>query len=130
MVAILKIERPSGTVYKVVIKSPGKYLKSKCFTRMTDATNWAKRIEGDQELVESLRSAGSVMSFSELADEYIAQWQGVSPNQATRLAYWVEAFGSHRLNAITPELIRHRMKVLIAEPIKMRMARGKIKVMD
>jgi hypothetical protein len=70
-----------GLSYKAIIKDPaGNHLKSKNFTRLMDAKAWIKRIEADDEHMEVLGLQGTGMTFSELVDEYMSQWQGRDPN--------------------------------------------------
>ena len=52
MATIAKIQRKSGVAFKAIIRDrTGRPIKSKTFTRKTDARAWAKRIEGDQEKI-------------------------------------------------------------------------------
>ncbi|MDP3332709.1 MAG: site-specific integrase [Methylococcaceae bacterium] len=111
MATIRKIQRQSGVVYKAIIKKSGVELKSKTFKLKRDATTWAKRIEADEEMMESLGTRGAGMRFSELVDEYIGQWQGKDEkNQFIRAGYWSAVFGNYKLVDITTDLIRQQLK--------------------
>ena len=69
MATIAKIKTASGFKYKAHIKVDGKNVKIKTFTRKTDARTWAKRIEADHELMESLGCKGAGLALKELAKE-------------------------------------------------------------
>ena len=64
--------------FKAIIRKNGRVLKTKTFTRKTDAKAWASRIEGDRETLAAYGMAGASMLFRDLADEYDAQWAGDS----------------------------------------------------
>jgi integrase len=111
MATIRKIQRQSGVVYKAIIKKSGVELKSKTFTLKRDAVAWSKRIEADEEMMESLGTRGAGMRFSELVNEYIGQWQGKDEkNQFIRAAYWADVFGNYKLVDINTDLIRQQLK--------------------
>lgn len=110
MATIRKIERQSGVVYKAIIKQRGVALKSKTFDRKTDAVAWAKRIEADQDAIEALGSRGAGLKFSELVNEYAAQWSGKCPRQLPRAAYWNDCFGHYKLIDINADMIRKELK--------------------
>lgn len=60
MATITKIQRLSGVRYKVLIKArDGHVLKCKTFTTKSNARQWAKRIEGDRELMQVFGMKGS-----------------------------------------------------------------------
>jgi integrase len=111
MATIRKITRSKGVVYSAVIKDKnGSHLKSKTFARLADARAWVKRIESDDEQMEALGMAGAGMTFSELIDEYMQQWQGRDLNQVYRLEHWRGVIGKYKLVDITAALLRQKLK--------------------
>jgi hypothetical protein len=51
--------------FKAIIRKNGRVLKTKTFTRKTDAKAWASRIEGDRETLAAYGMAGASMLFRE-----------------------------------------------------------------
>ncbi|MCG8091590.1 MAG: site-specific integrase [Candidatus Thiodiazotropha endolucinida] len=98
-------KQPNGK-FKAIIKSKGRVLKTKTFTRKTDARAWAKRIESDRESMIALGCHGASMTLRELADEYIDQWVGKDQAQPARAHWWVDRLGSRKLIDIDPADIR------------------------
>ena len=94
-ITIAKIKTRSGFKYKAHVKKNGKNLKIKTFTRRTDAKAWAKRIDADVELMESLGLKGSGLTLSQLVDEYVAKWTGKDPNQLSKANWWVNRIGHY-----------------------------------
>ena len=79
---------------------------------MTDARTWAKRIEADHELMESLGCEGAGMTLKELSVEYMEQWTGRDTNQSIRVKHWVEVIGHHKLVDITKTIIESQVQKL------------------
>lgn len=127
MATIRKIERQSGVVYKAIIKQRGVALKSQTFTRKGDAVAWAKRIEADQDAIEAFASRGAGMSFSQLVDEYLAQWRGKCPNQILRANYWRDCFGHCKIVDINADMVRQQLKAFESGQCKRGDGRGKAK---
>lgn len=127
MATIRKIQRQSGVVYSAIIKDRfGKAIKSKTFSRKTDAKNWASRIEADQEIIESFGTKGAKMTFSQLVDEYILQWSGKdNTHQQARAAYWAVQFGRLRLAEVNADKIRSALVALRSTKGKIGNGRGK-----
>lgn len=67
------------------------------------------------------------MHFSELADEYIAQWTGKSDNQICRVGYWADAFGNYRLSDVTADMIRKQLKLFEATNCTIKQVTGEIR---
>ena len=87
---------PSGS-YKATIKKRGKILKCKTFKLKTHARAWAKRIEGDLELMNAYSSRGAVMTFAQLAYEYMMeQWNGKDRSFDYKVRFWRELIGFRR----------------------------------
>lgn len=111
MATIVKKSRKGGTSYKAIIRKRGRVLKTKTFTRKKDATDWARTVEADRERMEALESEGARLTFSELAERYLAQWSGKDDNFPTRLARFTERLGKKFLIDIT----RADLKKIVAE---------------
>ncbi len=100
---------PAGT-FKATIKKDGSTLKSKTFRLKTHASAWAKRIEGDFELMSAYSSRGAVMTFDELSNEYMEQWNGKDRSFDYKVRYWRELLSTRRLIDIDSQLIRDGLK--------------------
>ena len=129
-ITIAKIKTHSGYKYKAHIKKNGKNLKIKTFTRRTDAKTWAKRIDADVELMESLGCNGSDLTLAKLADEYVTQWSGKDPNQLIRTDWWVNRMGHYKLVDITTSLVREQLNALAEEQCRRGDGLGKTRVLD
>ena len=60
------VKTPSGK-FKAIIRKNGRLLKTKTFSRKTDAKAWAARIEGDRQMLAAYGIGGASMPFRELA---------------------------------------------------------------
>jgi integrase len=108
---IRKIKGKTGITFKAIIRDKeGKHLKSKNFTRRSDAEAWAKPIDADREKMEALGLRGASMTFAQLVDEYALQWKKRDQNQAYRLAYWSKELGPYKITDITGQLLRQKLK--------------------
>jgi len=103
------VKTPSGK-FKAIIRKNGRLLKTKTFSRKTDAKAWAVRIEGDREMLAAYGIGGASMPFRELANEYDAQWNGDSRIRS-QLVYLREKLGDYTLMNID----RFVVKGVIAE---------------
>jgi hypothetical protein len=54
---------PNGRFKAIIRNVKGRYLRSKTFTRKTDARTWARRMEADQEAMEALGESGARLPF-------------------------------------------------------------------
>lgn len=106
MATIAKIQKSSGIRYKAIIKHDGRILKTKTFTRKTDAKAWAKGVEADQERLEALDTAGAVMTLATLIDEYMIQYSGKDRSIHGSMAFWRRYLGAKKLIDITTREIR------------------------
>ena len=129
-ITIAKIKTSSGFKYKAHVKKNGKNLKIKTFTRRTDAKAWAKRIDADVELMESLGLKGSGLTLSQLVDEYVVKWTGKDPNQLSKANWWVNRIGHYKLVDITTSLVREQLNALAEEQCVRGDGLGKTQVLD
>jgi len=105
MATITKVQRQSGVKYKVLIKArDGHVLKCKTFSTKGNARQWAKRIEGDRELMESLGMEGARMTLRECADEYLDE-SDTKTNPAS-VRWWCNQLGDRKLADITTKDIK------------------------
>jgi len=100
------IAKLSNGKYKAIIKPKGRVLKTKTFTKKTDARSWARRLESDRESMAALGCQGASMTLRELADEYIEHWSGKDQAQPARVHWWVDRLGARKLIDIDPTDIR------------------------
>ena len=121
MATIEKRVTDGGTSYRVKVRLKGYPPETATFERLTDAKAWAAKTEAD---MKAGRHFGEVKrhTFQELADEYAPH-----AKDAKRLAYWREAFGSDRLDAITPARVaKERDKLLAGTTNKKDAATGEL----
>jgi integrase len=110
MATITPIPLKNGEVsYKAVIKQHGKILTTKRWSSRKAALAWAKRIEGDHEMLEALDSGMATMSFDALAKQYLDWWHtqnrkdmGMPP----RVKWWQDRLGKKKLIEIRARHIR------------------------
>lgn len=101
----------AGT-YKAIIRRNNCTLKTKTFKLKKHAREWAKKIEGDSDLIKLYGSDGALVTFKQLADEYEAWW---SPDHNTiglsfRLGFWRNLYGDTRIIDIDSSSIRSALK--------------------
>ena len=109
MATIIKLLKPCGVRYKVIIRSGQRVLKTQTFPKKAEARQWARRIAGDPKIMASLECLGGSMTLSDLVEVYLQDWaleHKDLKNQMWRAAWWVERLGNKRLKDITPGLIR------------------------
>lgn len=104
------IAKTKSGKYKAVIRDPkGRHLKSKTFTRKTDARIWARRIEADREKMAALDSAGATITVRKLAEERLAEWRGKDKSYPAQLAFWVAEIGDMRLVDVSANIIQEKL---------------------
>lgn len=104
------------TAYHVQVRLKGFEPETASFDRLTDAKEWAARIETD---MKSGRHFGQSKrhTFKELADEYekhAADLRSFS-DRKRHLLRWREFFGSNLLSEITPQRINQARDKLLTE---------------
>lgn len=109
MATFVKVRRKQGYSWKVIIKRGDQVLKTKTFRQKAAAREWAKRVEGDNEISTALGSPGAKILFSKLADEYMAQWKGRDKSQAGRVAWWRKRLEKKKLTEIDAAMIREAL---------------------
>lgn len=107
MATIAKIQRKGGVAFKAIIRDrTGRPIKSKTFTRKTDARAWAKRIEGDQEKIAALGAPGAGIRVKQLVREYEEQWSAKDKSTLPRVRWWSDQLGNLMLTDVTGAEIR------------------------
>ena len=109
MATIEKRTTDNGIAYRAKIRLRGFPPESATFERLTDAREWAKKIEAD---IKEGRNFGQSKrhTFKELADEYEPHAKDPS-----RLDYWRDVFASTLLSDITSDRIAKQRDKLLAE---------------
>ncbi len=109
MATIEKRTSGNGTAYRVKVRMRGFPPETATFERLTDAKNWASKIERD--MLEGRHFGQSKRhTFAELADEY-----EVFAKDKVRLGYWRAVFGPALLADITPSRISKERDKLLNE---------------
>lgn len=96
--------------YKAIIRGhQGRYLKSKTFTRLSDARTWARRIESDMEAMEALGAEGALLSVTELIGRYRRAKPTNDRSRPGQLRWWEEQIGGLRVRDVTSTIVRQRL---------------------
>jgi integrase len=90
--------------YKAEITLNNGARRAKTFGTKAAAKAWAKRIEGDADMVASLGVVPK--TFRQTLDAYFSEYTGKDTTQAGRLSWWLVTIGDKRLADIEPALIR------------------------
>ena len=98
-----------GTAYRAKVRLRGFPPESATFERLTDAKEWAAKIERDMKEGRYF-GMSKRHTFKELADEYEPH-----AKDKVRLDYWRGVFGSMLLADITPDRIAKERDKLLAE---------------
>lgn len=110
MAAIEKRTSKTGkTTYRVKVRLKGFATESATFDRLTDAREWAKKIEADMKAGRHFGQSKR-HTFNELADEYLQHAM-----DKKRLEYWRKAFGQSLLADIAPSRISKERDKLLSE---------------
>jgi hypothetical protein len=98
-----------ATSYRVKVRLNGHPPETATFERLTDAREWAKKIESD---IKAGRHFGQSKrhTFNQLVDEYQPH-----AKDTARLDYWRKVFGPDQLDAITPARIAKQRDKLLSE---------------
>ena len=112
-----RISEDGETTYRAKIRLKGFPSESATFGRLTDAREWAQRIEADMRVGRYFGGAKR-HTFKELADEYekaASDLQSID-DRKRHLLTWREEFGRDLLSDVTPQRISHaRDKLLTGE---------------
>lgn len=110
MASIEKRVAKNGKIsYRVKVRLKGFPPETASFERITDAKQWATKIEAD---IRAGRHFGQSKrySFNDLADEYESH-----AKDPDRLNYWRKVFGDDSLDTITPARISKERDKLLSE---------------
>lgn len=118
MATIEKRQTADGkTTYRAKVRIKGFAPESATFERLTDAREWAKRIEADMKAGRYFGGAKR-HTFAELADDYEKSARELRSfdDRKVHLAIWRAEFGRDLLSDITPQRIaRVRDKLLAGD---------------
>lgn len=110
MASIEKRVTKDGKVsYRVKVRLKGFPPETASFERITDARQWAAKIETDIRAGRHF-GQGKRHTFNDLADEYESHAKDLD-----RLNYWRKVFGEDSLDAITPARISKERDKLLSE---------------
>lgn len=110
MATIEKRVNARGEVsYRVKVRMKGHPPESDTFKKLTDARQWAARVESDMRAGRHF-GLSRRYTFSNLADEYMPH-----AKDKDRLAHWVKVFGAESLDTITPSKITKERDRLLSE---------------
>lgn len=112
-----RITSDGKSTYRVKVRVKGFAPESASFGRLTDAKDWAKKIESDMKAGRHFGQGGR-HTFNELADEYLKHAAGLLSftHRKRGIDHWRKAFGPDLLNAITSARIgKERDKLLAVE---------------
>ena len=101
------IKTPAGT-FRAIIRTNNKAI-TKTFKLKKLATAWAKRIEGDADLMAATGMKGASVPFSKLADEFHDQWTK-KDNITSKIKFWKAQLGDTPLIKIDDIMIDAMLK--------------------
>ena len=107
-----------STRYRVKVRLKGRPPESATFDRLTDAREWAKKIEADMKANRHF-GASKRHTLSELIDRYAESELPKLKSAATvmtRLEWWRELHGASLLSDLTPDVIAKARDTLKATP--------------
>jgi integrase len=108
-VTITKLHRASGLRFKVLVRdSKGRALRCKTFTKLGNAREWKKRIEGDRELVEALGTEAARTTLAQVvAGDPPRRVPLVVPEQRKwQVDWWLNRIGHKLVTDIRPDDVR------------------------
>jgi len=118
MATVEKRPASDGTLsYRAKVRIKGFATESASFDRLTDAREWAKKIEADMKAGRHFGQS-RLHTFNELADEYLKSAAGLLSftHRKRGIDAWRKAFGPDLLATITPARIaKERDKLLAVE---------------
>lgn len=91
------IKTPAGT-FRAIIRTKNKSI-TKTFKKKGLATEWAKRIEGDADLIAATGCKGASIPFSQCADEFHDQWTG-KDDITGKISFWKAQLGNTPLTSV------------------------------
>ena len=104
-----RVGKDGSTSFHVQIRLKGYPPDTASFERLTDAKEWAKKIEADMKAGRHF-GASKRHTFNELAQEYRPH-----AKDEPRLDYWLDNFGADTLDTITPARISKQRDKLLSE---------------
>lgn len=111
MATIQKLERHSGTKYRVLIRRQGHKTVTKVFARKKEAEDWARLIEGDHNKIDVFPDAEARRrTLADAIDGFMADYKGGDRSAGERLAWWKEHYGTTTLARLTPARIKEGLR--------------------
>jgi integrase len=109
MAHIQIIQRKTGKSYKAIIKKGDRVVKTKTFRKKALAQQWVKAMEADHDNIRALGLKGAQMIFSELAQEYLHQWEGRDKCRINQVSWWISRLGNRKLIEISSDEIWYHL---------------------
>lgn len=114
-----RTNRAGKASYHVQVRLKGFAPETASFERLSDAREWAAKIETD---IRAGRHFGAAKrhTFKDLADEYETEAIHLRSfdDRKRHLKYWREAFGADLLRDVTPQRIKKEREKLLATPTR------------
>ena len=123
---------PNGK-FKAIVKSNGRIIKTKTFSKKSLAKKWGQSLEFDQERIEALQFSGSQITFKELYSEYVdflykeSGLKDISGKQQ-RSKLWLKTLSNKFLTDITPEIIEDVLETYLSGYVKIVTGNGTTKI--
>jgi hypothetical protein len=108
-VTIARVQRASGLRFKAILRDElGHPLKSKTFTKLTLAREWARRLNSDRELVQALGTEAATLTLAGLiaGDPPYRPPFTVPDARQWQVDWWKQRLGNLKLVDITADDIR------------------------
>lgn len=124
MASIQKLQRKSGTVYRVQIRQKGSRAISKVFDSHQAAKEWAKVMEGSRKNLDAYPDAEARRrTVAEVIDQFMLDYSGKDTAIVGRLGWWRDEYGAVSLAQFTTAKIKEALRVIARQ--KGRRAAGK-----
>jgi len=119
MATISKINLSNGLIrYEVRIKRDRKLINKKRFSTLKAAKAYSLRVEGDQDLLAAMGAGGGAVGFSDLADQYMAQFTGKAHSRPGDVAWWKSQIGNARILSITVQRLSQILDKYESGPVQ------------
>ncbi len=96
--------------FQVRIRAGESHLKSRTFTRRSDAKQWALRIEADREHLSALGEPGMRLKLSEYLPSYQKVWTGHDVARTPQLRWWIAALDDKPMADVTTDDVRRALE--------------------
>ena len=118
MASISKLTLPSGTIrYECRIKQSRRVIDKRRFKTRKAAQQYALRIEGDKDMLRALGQGGGNITFTDLAEQYLAQYDGKAHSRRSDVRWWIARMGNTAAMAVDVVRLNRELDEYEARPV-------------